>query len=151
MDKRTRWLTGLAGLAHLVMGIAGTIEKNQTFLPASWAIVRLAMPAELDWVYPSMYSVAGILSIIGVLCNPKVAAIGLNISALSFSIWGCISSYGFLTARGGTIPGTIEQFLLASAEFLLAHSIIKNISSEASTDARIVRLETIEEVDERVE
>lgn len=108
----------------LVTGLS-EIFPGPRFLPASWSIIYTILPEWLGWLWPGLFILAGILSIIGIR-STRGLIIGFNITSLAYFIWGSISIYGWITNQGGTVPGSAAFYLLSGFTAQLSYEVNKN-------------------------
>lgn len=124
MNKLAKWWGVWIGFWLLIIGLAPALPGPR-FLPPSWQAFMGLLTDNFDWVWPSLFVIAGVLCILG-LYSTRVLIAGLLLCALVFFWWGCLSIYVWLADSGGSLPGSAAYFLVSGAKVILAYYIHKN-------------------------
>lgn len=124
MNKFARWLSLWVAVWTAITGGSEPI-LNEEFKPASWTLIYGWLPAELDWIWPTLFVVTGLACFVGFF-STRMVIIGFCLCSLAYAIWGTVSMIGWRLHEGGTVPGSSAYYNLSGMALLLAYFIYKN-------------------------
>lgn len=120
MNSRAHWLSALVAVTHLLIGLSGLFNIGPTFLPPSWQVIYLVLPNSLDWLYPALWVVAGVLSLLGIRSLRAMRA-GFYLSSALFLIWGSAGIPAMIMGIGGNLQGISANLYTSGLAWLVTY------------------------------
>lgn len=138
MNSRAHWLSALVAVTHLLIGVGGLLDIGPHFLPPSWQVIYSVLPASLAWLYPALWTLAGVVGVLGIWL-PTALRIGFYLSAALFLAWGLAGIPAMILGLGGNLQGTAANLYTAGLAWLTTYYVSVGVRGDA-INVQVVRL-----------
>jgi hypothetical protein len=138
MNARAHWLSLFSAIAHLTIGLSELFRIGPRFLPPSWQVIYLILPDKLDWLYPALWALTGVVAIFGIRW-PAAVRISLRLSSALFLTWGIAGIPAMTLGLGGNIQGAMANVFTAGCALVLSYYISLGVRGN-QINAQVVRL-----------
>lgn len=146
MNTPAHWLSVWTAITCITMGLASPLGIGPRFLPPSWSALFAVVPGS-DLVYPGLFTIAGVVAVIGIR-SPLALRIGCLMNCLLFLTWGLVGLYLTLEGlAGGNVQGSFANLRQAGLDLVLAYYVGVGTRGDA-TDKVVAKLaEKVREAD----